>query len=204
MAASRWRGGSGRGDSGRRCRQSLDPGAGVVKGLNPFCRMGGRWRSFLDIHLAKTRAAGQRYGIAPLHVVTSGYLTDAPLRRAAAMADYARQLRVSKGAAVGLRMIPTLRDLQFLWEEVAQQVLDPQKEKMRQSIRAALMKWAADGRGSCGLHGQSATPMPASRRSLVRDPEFAAERNTVVNAGGTSTAPISAAPQHRHAGRCGG
>lgn len=117
-------------------------GAGVVKGLNPFCRMGGRWRSFLDIHLAKTRAAGQRFGIAPLHVVTSGYLTDAPLRRAAAAGEYAGQLRVSKGAAVGLRMVPTLRDLQFLWEEVAQQVLDPQKEKMRSSIRAALMKWA--------------------------------------------------------------
>ncbi|MEY3457247.1 MAG: hypothetical protein RL215_404, partial [Planctomycetota bacterium] len=55
-------------------------GAGVVKGLNPFCRMGGRWRSFLDIHLAKTRAAEKRFGIRPLHVVTSGYLTDAPLR----------------------------------------------------------------------------------------------------------------------------
>jgi hypothetical protein len=117
-------------------------GAGVVKALNPFCRMGGRWRSFLDIHLAKTRAAAKRSGIAPLHAVTSGYLTDAPLRRAAAAGDYASMLKVSKGAAVGLRMVPTLRDLQFLWEEVAQQVLDPQKEKVRTSLRAALMKWA--------------------------------------------------------------
>ncbi|MEY2726519.1 MAG: hypothetical protein RLZZ458_2386 [Planctomycetota bacterium] len=117
-------------------------GAGVVKALNPFCRMGGRWRSFLDIHLAKTRAAAKRFGIAPLHAVTSGYLTDAPLRRAAAAGDYASMLKVSRGAAVGLRMVPTLRDLQFLWEEVAQQVLDPQKEKVRSSLRAALMKWA--------------------------------------------------------------
>ena len=117
-------------------------GAGVVKALNPFCRMGGRWRSFLDIHLAKTRAAAKRFGIAPLHAVTSGYLTDAPLRRAAAAGDYASMLKVSRGAAVGLRMVPTLRDLQFLWEEVAQQVLDPQKEKVRASLRAALMKWA--------------------------------------------------------------
>lgn len=117
-------------------------GAGVVKALNPFCRMGGRWRSFLDIHLAKTRAAAKRYGTTPLHAVTSGYLTDAPLRRAAAAGDYASMLKVSKSAAVGLRMVPTLRDLQFLWEEVAQQVLDPQKEKVRASLRAALMKWA--------------------------------------------------------------
>jgi hypothetical protein len=39
-------------------------------------------------------------------------------------------------------MIPTLRDLQFTWEEMAQQVLDPQKEKVRTSLRAALMNWA--------------------------------------------------------------
>jgi hypothetical protein len=31
-------------------------GAGVVKALNPFCKMKGQWRSFLDIHFAKTRA----------------------------------------------------------------------------------------------------------------------------------------------------
>ena len=29
-------------------------GAGVVKALNPFCRMEGEYRSFLDIHFAKT------------------------------------------------------------------------------------------------------------------------------------------------------
>ena len=30
----------------------------------------------------------------------------------------------------------------FTWEEMAQQTLDVQQEKMRQSVRAALMKWA--------------------------------------------------------------
>jgi hypothetical protein len=35
---------------------------------------------FLIFIWQRLRAAGQRYGIAPLHVVTSGYLTDAPLR----------------------------------------------------------------------------------------------------------------------------
>lgn len=125
-------------------------GAGVVKALNPFCRMKGQWRSFLDIHFAKTRAVAAHSGVSPLHVVTSGYLTDKPLRDAveklnSSAADAAGQetiFRVSRGASVGLRMVPTLRDLQFAWEETSQQVLDVQKEKVRSSLRAALMNWA--------------------------------------------------------------
>ena len=39
-------------------------------------------------------------------------------------------------------MIPMIRDLRFLWEETAQQILDEQQQKMRESARAALMGWA--------------------------------------------------------------
>ena len=117
-------------------------GAGVVKALNPFCRMAGHWRSFLDVHFAKTRRVAKQFGISPLHIVTSGYLTDRPLRDAVGRMKDDGLFKVSRGASVGLRMIPTVRDLQFAWEEVAQQVLDPQKEKVRSSLRAALMNWA--------------------------------------------------------------
>ena len=41
-----------------------------------------------------------------------------------------------------MRMIPMIRDLRFLWEETAQQMLDEQQQKMRESARAALMGWA--------------------------------------------------------------
>ena len=117
-------------------------GAGVVKALNPFCRMQGQWRSFLDIHFAKTRKVAELFGISPLHVVTSGYLTDRPLRELIDALNSEGIFRVSRGATVGLRMVPTLRDLQFAWEEMSQQVLDQQKEKVRSSLRAALMNWA--------------------------------------------------------------
>ena len=117
-------------------------GAGVVKALNPFCKMGGQWRSFLDIHFAKTRHVANQFGISPLHIVTSGYLTDRPIRDAVDRLTSDGLFRVSRGASVGLRMIPTVRDLQFMWEEVSQQVLDQQKEKVRSSLRAALMNWA--------------------------------------------------------------
>ncbi len=117
-------------------------GAGVVKALNPFCRMGGKFRSFLDIHLAKTRATELKYGAAPAHVVTTGYMTDQPIRRAVQALYSDRNVYVSRGASVGLRMIPTVRDLQFAWEEMPQQVLDEQQEKMRSSVRSALTNWA--------------------------------------------------------------
>jgi len=117
-------------------------GAGVVKALNPFCRMNGEFRSFLDVHLAKSRQTTQTYGAAPAHVVTTGYLTDAPIRRYVQNHMSADNVYVSRGASVGLRMVPTVRDLQFAWEEMPQQVLDEQQEKMRTSVRSALMNWA--------------------------------------------------------------
>ena len=49
---------------------------------------------------------------------------------------------MSQGHAVGLRLIPTLRDLRFAWEEMPQKLLDEQQQKMRQSEHAALIDWA--------------------------------------------------------------
>jgi hypothetical protein len=117
-------------------------GAGVVKALHPFCKLAGHHRTFLDVHLAKSRKIGHKYGCFPIHFVSTGYMTDAPIRQAVAQADYAGQVIVSSGQSVGLRLVPTLRDLRFAWEEVAQQLLDEQQEKMRQSGRAALLNWA--------------------------------------------------------------
>ena len=37
--------------------------------------------------------------------------------------------------------MPTERDLRFAWEETAQQVLDEQQQKVRDSLRAALIGW---------------------------------------------------------------
>ena len=39
-------------------------GAGVVKALHPFCKFGGRHRTFLEVHLAKSRRIGQLAGAA--------------------------------------------------------------------------------------------------------------------------------------------
>jgi hypothetical protein len=39
-------------------------------------------------------------------------------------------------------MVPTERDLRFAWEETAQQLLDEQQQKVRESLRTALIGWA--------------------------------------------------------------
>ena len=43
---------------------------------------------------------------------------------------------------MGLRLIPMARDLQFAWEETPQQLLDEQKQKVRESLHTALIGWA--------------------------------------------------------------
>jgi len=48
-----------------------------------------------------------------------------------------------------LRMVPMVRDMRFAWEEMPQQMLDEQAQKLRASGRAALIDWAQKtGEGS--------------------------------------------------------
>ncbi len=120
-------------------------GAGVCKALHPFYRFAGRHRSFLEVHLAKNRLASRTYGATIPHVFTSGYLTDEPIRQYLADHDafgFGDLVHVSPSKSVGLRMIPTLRDLRFAWEEMPQTLLDEQQQKVRASLRAALQQWA--------------------------------------------------------------
>ena len=121
-------------------------GAGVVKGLHPFCRFADKHRSFIEVHLAKSRQVGSRHDRHFPHVITTGYLTNGPIADHLAAVnnyDYPGEVILSPGVYVGLRTIPMLRDLQFAWEEMPQQTLDEQQQKMRTSVRAALTKWAA-------------------------------------------------------------
>jgi hypothetical protein len=120
-------------------------GAGVVKALHPFCKLAGRHRTFIETHLAKSRRASRQIGTAVPHIFTTGYLTHGPIEGFLARNrnyGYEGQLLLSQGKSVGLRMIPTIRDLRFLWEEMPQQTLDEQQQKVRDSLRQALMNWA--------------------------------------------------------------
>jgi hypothetical protein len=115
-------------------------GAGVVKALNPFCKLGGRHRSFIDVHLAKSLRTGKLCRRLPAHVITTSYLTHDAI--AARTYDYSGTLLLSQGRSIGLRMIPMERDLRFAWEEMSQQMLDERAQKVREGLHAALIKWS--------------------------------------------------------------
>lgn len=120
-------------------------GAGTCKALHPFARLAGRHRTFIETHLAKSRRASRLSGTPVPHLFTTSYLTDGPTARfleAVGRYGYAGPLHLSPGRSVGLRFIPTERDLRFAWEEMPQQVLDVQQQKVRDSLRAALIGWA--------------------------------------------------------------
>jgi hypothetical protein len=120
-------------------------GAGVVKALHPFCKLSGKHRTFLEAHLAKNRRTAEQVGARLPHVFTTSYLTHQPTAALLARCNqynYDCPIFLSPGKSVGLRMIPTVRDLRFLWEEMPQQMLDEQQQKVRDSLRHALLDWA--------------------------------------------------------------
>ncbi len=120
-------------------------GAGVVKALHPFCKLAGRHRSFIETHLAKSRRVGAQVGTPIPHVITTSYLTHDPIAaslRADGDYGYPGPLYLSQGRAIGLRFVPMTRDLRFAWEDLPQQLLDEQAQKVRESLHAALLGWA--------------------------------------------------------------
>jgi len=127
-------------------------GAGVVKALNTFCKLGGQFRNFIEVHLAKSLRVSRECGSPLPHVITTSYLThEAIAAHLAAEHNYGYPgpLLLSPGRTIGLRMIPMERDLRFAWEEVPQQLLDAQAQKVRDGLHAALIQWAKSaGEGS--------------------------------------------------------
>ncbi len=120
-------------------------GAGVVKALHPFSKLGGRHRTFLETHLAKSRRTTKQFGAELPHVFTTSYLTHSAIEQFLARQksySYTGPLLLSQGKSIGLRMIPMERDLRFAWEEMPQQLLDEQAQKVRESLHTALIGWA--------------------------------------------------------------
>jgi hypothetical protein len=120
-------------------------GAGVVKALHPFSRFCNQYRNFIEVHLAKSRRTAEQAQAAVPHVVCTSYLTHEPIARSLekhANFGYDGPLYLSPGRSVGLRVVPMPRDLRFAWEEMPQQILDVQAQKVRESLHASLISWA--------------------------------------------------------------
>ena len=105
-------------------------GAGVVKGFHPFAKLSGRHRSFIEVQLAKTRRTRREYGTTVPQGFTAGHLTHAPIEhllKSISRDAFGRDVWISPGRSIGLRLVPTVRDLRFAWEESTQQRLDEKK-----------------------------------------------------------------------------
>ncbi|MCP4640036.1 MAG: UTP--glucose-1-phosphate uridylyltransferase, partial [bacterium] len=127
-------------------------GAGVVKTVNPFVEVAGKHRSFLEMHVAKTCRTAREHGAPVPHIVSTSFLTHDPIRKHVELNGnygYDGPLYLSPGRSIGQRLTPMVRDLVFLWEEMPQETLDEQKQKVRDAVRGALMEWArAKGEGA--------------------------------------------------------
>lgn len=125
-------------------------GAGVVKSLHPFTKFAGKHRNFVEIHLAKNKKTARENRSKIPHVFTTGYLTHEPIKKYVESKHYKDDIPIylSQGKFIGLRLFPTERDLRFVWDELSQQVLDEQAQKMRDSLHSALINWTkSNGEG---------------------------------------------------------
>ncbi len=127
-------------------------GAGTVKGIYPFAKLSGRFRTFVEVHLAKTRRRGRQVGVMPPHVITTSHLTHEPIARLLEREhEYGLEGSVflSEGRSIGLRLVPMAHDLRFAWAELREQKLEERKQKVRDDARAALIEWTMrTGEGS--------------------------------------------------------
>ena len=126
--------------------------AGVIKAINPFVEMKCQHRSFLEIHLAKNKKTAFKYSGSIPFVVATSYLTHKPIEKVLNQTQnfgYQDNLYFSQGKSIGQRFIPMERDLRFLWEEMPQEQLDENKQKVRDAVRVTMINWARSKDESC-------------------------------------------------------
>lgn len=120
-------------------------GAGVIKAINPFIPMDGQHRSFLEIHLAKSKKTSDLFHTSIPCIVATSYLTHYPIEKELRRTNnyhFSDIVYLSPGKSIGQRFIPTERDLRFLWEEMLQGKLDENKQKVIDALHETLIRWA--------------------------------------------------------------
>ncbi len=126
-------------------------GAAVVKPINPFIKIDGKYRTFIECHVAKSRKTGRLSGSMLPHVFTTSYLThDAIVNYLERFKyfNYDGNIYLSPAKSIGHRVYPMERDLRFYWEEQLQQKMEANVQKVQDDTHRALMAWAsAKGEG---------------------------------------------------------
>lgn len=119
-------------------------GAAVVKPINPFVNIEGKYRPFIECHLAKSRKTAKKFGHDISHVFTTSYLTnDAIVNYLDRFNNFAYEgkIYISPSRSIGRRVYPMERDLRFHWEEQLVQKMDDNVQKVQDDIHSALIEW---------------------------------------------------------------
>jgi UDP-N-acetylglucosamine pyrophosphorylase/galactokinase/mevalonate kinase-like predicted kinase len=119
-------------------------GAAVVKPINPFIRVEGKYRTFIECHLAKSRKTGQFSGSMLPHVFTTSYLTHQSIVTYLERFNYFNyegHIYLSPAKSIGHRVYPMERDLLFFWDEQLRQKMDDNVQKVQDDVHRALIDW---------------------------------------------------------------
>ncbi|MBI5408717.1 MAG: UTP--glucose-1-phosphate uridylyltransferase, partial [Nitrospirae bacterium] len=120
-------------------------GAAAVKPINPFIKMKDKYRTFLEIHIAKSRKSSELSGRSIQHVFTTSYLTHdaiAGYLEKFNYFNYEGRIYLSPGKSIAHRVYPMERDLRFYWEEQMRRKMDETVQKVQDDIHEALIQWA--------------------------------------------------------------
>ena len=120
-------------------------GSAVVKPINPFIRIDGKYRSFIEIHIAKSRKSGMLSGHYIPHIFTTSYLTHDAISEYMTNCryfDYEGRIYLSPARSIGRRVYPMERDLRFYWQEQLQQKMDENVQKVQDAAHGSLIEWA--------------------------------------------------------------
>lgn len=119
-------------------------GAAVAKPVNPFLKVGGRYRTFVEAHLAKSRRTAEFFGKSIPHIFTTSYLTHDSIARYLERFDnfsYGEDIHLSPGKSIARRVYPMARDLQFIWEKKHGQSPDDESLNAEYAHHKALIEW---------------------------------------------------------------
>ncbi len=121
------------------------PGGEVVKLLSPVIPLGGRHRSFLEIHLAKTARTALDYRRPCQHAVTTSPFTEEPIADALAQARRAggpEAVYLSPAGALVRRFYPREEDLRDYFRPRIRLLRDRAGRRRERARRDRLIGWA--------------------------------------------------------------
>ncbi len=119
-------------------------GAAVAKPINPFVMINNKYRTFVEIHLAKSRKTGDLAGRKIPHILTTSYLTHDFISNYLESFNHfvcRDQVYLSPSMTIGHRVYPMERDLRFYWQEQLQQKMDDNVQRVLDSVHEALISW---------------------------------------------------------------